>query len=540
MKQYFSPWSVWKVDMVVQAHTVEYIQTRTEEEALLLEEQLIKNYLPEYNRLLKNNSNYLWVKYTDEDFPQIQIVRKRKNDKAIYIWPKQRSRKFYTMMKYLRRIFKYRTMPRTAFSKGVLDMDFHLKLDEWRSVIHKLNKEHTQYDRRKQLATKNWIDTDISYDTRKDTYKQRLITLKKFLEWDTQNLLDTLANQIEYFASKENFERCAELKNIYEYIKEWDIQYQSVVLDTLRDGKIGWITQIQDQYVVIIIQFTKWKIIDVIRHKKDLIWLDIEQIIIELKTEFWFRNTYSKGTVTRISTRWYSMLKSSDKKELEDLYLKFLESYVSSHAFDKGSIMWEILVWLMKRYSFPKLPYHIECIDISHLSWGWISGWLSCYINGLPSKGWYRQYKIKSVEKWKSDDYASLKEIIIRRFWLEKKEIQVDDIPELFVIDGWKGQLWILESIQDEYPRFEKVLQYTHFVSLGKWKARTKKWRMSWAVEEVFWFDNWNIQSIKLVYDEIDRILLSCRDEAHRFSNRYRKKQMSQEIKIEKNPRKKS
>jgi len=83
--QYFMPGSMWKQDMLHAASSVEYIETASEQEALLLEEELIKERLPDYNRLLKYNSNYVYIRYSDEEFPKIEIVRKRKKDKAVYI-----------------------------------------------------------------------------------------------------------------------------------------------------------------------------------------------------------------------------------------------------------------------------------------------------------------------------------------------------------------------------------------------------------------------------------------------------------------------
>jgi excinuclease ABC subunit C len=71
--------------MVHHALSVQYIETATEEEALLLEEQLIKQHKPDYNRLLKHNSNYVYIRRSKEDFPKVQIVRKRRDDKATYV-----------------------------------------------------------------------------------------------------------------------------------------------------------------------------------------------------------------------------------------------------------------------------------------------------------------------------------------------------------------------------------------------------------------------------------------------------------------------
>lgn len=535
--QYFSPGSVWKVDMVHQAYQVEYIETTTEEEALLLEEQLIKQYYPEYNRLLKHNSNYVWIKYTDEDFPKVQIVRKRKSDKATYIWPKHRSRSLYNMMKYLRRVFRYRTMPATQFRTGTLDMDFHLWLDEWWSVISKLGRDkNSKNTKREEVATKNKIDMTLSYDLRREEYGNRLDAMKHFLEWDTQSMLDMIAQQITEHTALENYERCIQLRDIYTYISQRDQKYQTVVLSKQRNGVIWWISSLENYHIVVLVKFVDGKIIDVIREKSKKADKDLDQLILELETEFGMSlqsSTKSIESPHLLTSKGYIRLTKQDKTALGELHQRFLDSYITSQVFDKESVMNDLLAGLQTRYTLTNIPYHMECVDISHLSGGWISGWLSCMINGLPSKRWYRQYKIKSVKGWHSDDYQSLKEVIIRRFELEKKsKIPETDLPDLFILDGGKWQLGILRELSETYPDLLDIMSHTQFVSLGKGDARSKKWRSSGALEQVFSFDNKNdIVSQDLTYDQIDRLLIQIRDEAHRFANRYRKKQMEKELK---------
>jgi len=83
--QYFRPRSLWKQDMLNNAFDLEFIETKNELEAFYLEENMIKEHKPFYNRLLKYNSNYVYIKITNEIFPQIWITRKKINDKSIYI-----------------------------------------------------------------------------------------------------------------------------------------------------------------------------------------------------------------------------------------------------------------------------------------------------------------------------------------------------------------------------------------------------------------------------------------------------------------------
>ncbi|MFA7298697.1 MAG: hypothetical protein WC010_03575 [Candidatus Absconditabacterales bacterium] len=203
---------------------------------------------------------------------------------------------------------------------------------------------------------------------------------------------------------------------------------------------------------------------------------------------------------------------------------------------------------LQARYGLKNIPYKIECIDISHLSGGRTSGGLSCLMAGLPYKKGYRKYKIKAK---KSDDYEALQEL------LERRENSGGELPNLLIIDGGKGQLGVVKKLCKD-PKRKKIISQIDIISLGKGEARTKsnigktkKLMASLSKEELSadadggfvqpnkliteiiyrLDDKLKIHEIPMVYDQADKILLKARDEAHRFANSYRKKQMSQERK---------
>nr|WP_244831617.1 hypothetical protein [Candidatus Vampirococcus lugosii] len=96
----------------------------------------------------------------------------------------------------------------------------------------------------------------------------------------------------------------------------------------------------------------------------------------------------------------------------------------------------DILKNIQDKYFLNNYPYNIECLDISHFSGSWISGGISSMSCGILSKKNYRMYKINSIEKGKSDDYKSIKEVLIRRF-----KNSSSPWPDLFIIDGAKGQI---------------------------------------------------------------------------------------------------
>jgi excinuclease UvrABC nuclease subunit len=117
------------------------------------------------------------------------------------------------------------------------------------------------------------------------------------------------------------------------------------------------------------------------------------------------------------------------------------------------------------------------------------------------------------------------------------------NLPDVFVLDWWIGQLNVVKDLCKESSEFYKVFQQVDFVSLWKWEARRKSWIWlaskhwhEWLVwEKIYRFvdDKFNIEEIPLVYDQADRFLVKLRDEAHRFSNSYRKQQMRNELKSE-------
>ena len=101
-----------------------------------------------------------------------------------------------------------------------------------------------------------------------------------------------------------------------------------------------------------------------------------------------------------------------------------------------------------------------------------------------------------------------------------------NNYPDLFILDGWKWQLWILRELLKQ-ERFQRVYSKVDFVSLGKWVARHTWGKLKWEKEKIFKFnDSLEIQQIDLDYDQADKILVKIRDEAHRFCNAYRKEQM--------------
>ncbi len=532
VSQYFTPWSVWKQDMVAKAHRVDFIEVRTESEALYLEDNLIKTNNPEYNRLLKWDNSYVYLKITKEDFPQLFLTRMRKNDGCTYIWPKNNTWDLKKLMHYLRQIYKYRVMKSWEFKQGKLSSDVYFGLDKWRSVIAKYKDDISARD---EAIKKSWIILNKTYAEYKEEYKSIVRSISSFFEGNTKEIKKKITDDINEAISKQHFERCVNLRDILHQLDAWT-EKQHVVLDPSYTGMIVRITELQNFWVIILVKIFEWKMTDVIREKKSKEERSLNQMKASLETDFWTMSDISSwDTVTFISSS-MKKIKSSDRKQINDLMTKFLDSYIASTTFDIEDNLTQDLLWeLQKRYFLTTFPYQIECIDISHLSGSYVSGGLSCMREWLPYRPGYRHYKIKLLEDNKSNysnDFLSLQEIIVRRFWLKNKNSSIIEYPNLFILDGWKWQLNTVLELCQIFPNLQEIMKTTTFISLGKGKARKESAKSKGETEIIYYFDHHReIQAIPLIYDTADMLLTKVRDEAHRFANKYRTTRMSKEWK---------
>lgn len=125
LAQYFSPTSLRKQEMLQKAAKVEFLTVKNESEALYLEDNLIKQHQPEFNNLLKADNSYVYIKITKEDYPQIYMTRKKSNDGATYIGPKNDTIQLKKLLQYLRQILKFRGCKTTQFRQGKLCSDYY-------------------------------------------------------------------------------------------------------------------------------------------------------------------------------------------------------------------------------------------------------------------------------------------------------------------------------------------------------------------------------------------------------------------------------
>lgn len=502
--QYFSPNSVWKQDMLSKADQIDFLIVKNESEALYLEDNLIKKNKPEFNNLLKADNSYAYIKITKEDFPQIFLTRKKFNDESLYIWPKHNTIHLKKFLQYLRQILKFRGCKAKQFKQWKLCSDYYFGICKGWCNQQTMKKE-------KLTSTE---------------YKKIIKLIISFFKGNTLLVEKEIKSLIAKSIREENFERAAKLRDIYMHIQEL-VERQTVVIQKPITWYISQIKKIWKFHIYCVCNFYEGKLIDVIRGKESTDDMDKDELEKSLEREFiphisvllWEGGGPQSGGGFKLS--------KSNRKEINALMENFFDSYIISTSFEQENLNNDLLKQLQSRYHLKQFPYRIECIDISHLSWWWTSGGLSCFTEGLKNPKGYRRYKIKASAK--SDDYAALQEVIERR-------TKTWNLPDLFILDGGKWQLGVIKKLYQN-DKLKKIFDQTDIVSLGKWEARKKGniWKKNKdgkIGEKIYYFDNqMKIKSENLVYDQADKILTKARDEAHRFANSYRKAQMRNEFK---------
>ncbi len=536
--QYFSPNSLRKQEMLEKADKVDFLIVKNESEALYLEDNMIKQHQPEYNNLLKADNSYVYIKITKESFPQIFLTRKKINDNALYIGPKNDTIQLKKFLQYMRQIVKFRGCKTAQFKQGKLCSDYYFWLCHGRCKLAKGPKTS---------LIKEVPNEGEAEDLKKD-YKDIITIITSFFKGNTKPIEQEIYHQIEEAIIHENFERAAQLRDIYQSL-QWFVEKQNVVLPAKKDGYLALVKTIGTQYIYTVLVFTKGKLMDVITSKEQHSDIEEDSLYLAIQRAFGESVMKKNKNESQIISKSFAKIGKIISKELWKLGENFLDSYIISQSLQEESTMInDMFKTLQTRYRLKNVPYRIECIDISHLS-GWrTSGWLSCLMAWLPYKKWYRRYKIKAK---KSDDYEALQEL------LERRQNSWWELPNLLIIDGGKGQLGVVKKLCKD-PKRKKIVSQIDIISLGKWEARkksniwkTKKLMASLSKEEVSadadgefvrpnkliteiiyrLDDKLKIHEVPMVYDQADKMFLKARDEAHRFANAYRKKQMSQEFK---------
>ena len=507
-KQHESP----KTNILVsQIEKLEYIITDSEVEALILESHLIKQHKPKYNILLKDDKKYPYFLITDEDFPRIQVVRKKNlnPDKGRFYGPYTDVGAMYATLDFLKRLFPLKQCKTPKFT----------------------NRPCLYYHIGKCLAPCQGKVTPEEY--------QKLIQqIELFLSGKQSELLKQIQTQMLKYAESEQFEKAAKMRDSYLDLQK-TLERQKVVYENTKLNEDIIAVIYEDGILAIVIMMIReGRLID----KKDFTYF-VDNVD---KTEYF--ETFFRDYYTNLKLEFPDRIISKDleevgEKELYQDWLKILSGKKVTISYGKGKYkeLYELALknatnllenaklkkmaqirddfnevgsYLAEKLQLTNFPNRIECYDISHIQGTNTVASMVVFQNGLPKKTAYRKFKIKSTEG-KPDDFLSMKEVLSRR--LSRLGEPKWEKPDLIIIDGGKGQLSSVMQIVEEMG-IKVGKGGIDFVSLAK------------REEEVFLPNQ--TDSILLPRDSNALYLIQrIRDEAHRFAITFHRDLRSKKLK---------
>jgi excinuclease ABC subunit C len=499
--------------MVKQVTEIEFIVTDTETEALALEANLVKQHQPYFNVLLKDDKKYPYVCITwSEDYPRIFITRKRQigKEKDKFYGPYTDSRLLREILRLCKRIFPLRQRPQPLFKdRPCLNYD----LGRCPGVCQKLISP--------------------------EEYRKTVQKVAMVFQGRSQELIDILTEQMQKSAEALNFESAARIRDQIAGLKSLTAdQKVSLSDDTVSRDAIALFCD-EQLACIQLFQIRAGQLVGRLAFVADahaepgaILQRVLEEHYqtadsVEIPTEILVQHELPDGEIladvlTQRKGRKVTILTPQRQVKAELIEMVERNAQYELQRMQKLSDRNQQAIQdLAAILDLPDLPHRIEGYDISHIQGSNAVASQVVFIDGLPAKQHYRHYKIKNptVTTGHSDDFASLAEVIQRRFRKYIEDPQLSrvgnpDWPDLIMIDGGKGQLSSVVAVLQEM----NLLEDLRVISLAKQR------------EEIFLPG----ESQPLETDAEQpgvQLLRRLRDEAHRFAVSFHRQQRSDKLK---------
>ena len=424
--------------LVSKIKDISYTVVNTEEDALLLENALIKKYNPHYNVLLKDGKTYPSIIVTNELFPRIFQTRHIDKRLGTYYGPFPHLSSMHNILELIKRAFKPRPCRQSITQEGIQNGKYKACLE-----YHIHNCEGCCFGKQ----------------TRED-YLENIRQAKEVLKGNTRELSEWLYKRMMAQAQLLKFEEAEDLKKRYIMLQEF-VSKSEVVSHSITDvdvftivddaqNKNAYINYIHVKNGTINQSFTY-------EYKRKLEETDQDlliQAILEIRERF---NSTAKEIIVPFNMEWklkdadFFVPQRGDKKHL----LELSEMNGKQYRFDRlkqteklnpEQKQTRLMKELQQKLGLTKLPYHIECFDNSNISGTDAVAGCVVYKGMKPSRKDYRKYNIKTVTG--PDDYASMQEVVRRRY---SRMIEENiPLPDLIITDGGKGQMDVVKEVIDE------------------------------------------------------------------------------------------
>ncbi|MEM6319887.1 MAG: excinuclease ABC subunit UvrC [Bacteroidota bacterium] len=483
--------------LVKNADRFEYTMVETEQDALLLENTLIKKYQPRYNVMLKDGKSYAYICIKNERFPRVFFTRRVIRDGSTYFGPYTSKYRINIILELIKSLFPLRTC------------NLHLSQS---------NIEKNKFKVCLEYHIKNCMGPCEGHED-EATYNEKVNQVKNILKGNFGAVKQHFKAVMQQHAENLEFEKAQQLKEKLTAFE--DYQGKSTVVSTsIRDLDVFYIATDEKRAYVNFLKVVNGAImnthtLELMKNLDD----DEEKLLVyaidDLRKKF---NSITREVVLPYEVNLLedgidiTVPKIGDKKKLLDLAEKNVKYFLLQQRkqeiakIKKETSAERILKTMKEDLQMDELPYHIECFDNSNMQGSFPVSSCVVFKNAKPSKKDYRHFNIKTVEG--PNDFASMEEVVYRRYSRLVKEEK--PLPNLVIIDGGKGQLSATMKIMRALGLENKIT----IIGIAK------------RLEEIFFPDD----PIPLYINkksETLKVIQHARNEAHRFAITFHRNQRS-------------
>ena len=469
---------------------IRYIVVNSEEDALLLENNLIKKYKPRYNVLLKDDKTYPSICVQNEYFPRVFKTRRIIRNGSSYYGPYSHSPSMHAVLDLIKHLYPLRTCNLNLSPENIRAGKFNVCLE---------------------YHIKNCAGPCIGLQSQEE-YLKNIAEIKEILKWNTQEISRLLYQRMQDLAAEMKFEEAQKVKEKYALIENYRSKSEVVssvlhnidVFSIEEDGeKSAFINYLHITNGAINQAFTfeyKKKLNET---KEELLTLGI----IEMRERY---KSASREIIVpfdieiELNDVTFTIPQRGDKKKLLELSLLNVKQYKADRMKQAEKLNPEqrsmrLMKEIQQELHLDRLPMQIECFDNSNIQGTDAVAACVVFKKAKPSKSDYRKYNIKTVVG--ADDYASMKEVVRRRY--QRAIEEESPLPDLIITDGGKGQMEVVRQVMEELQLDIPIAGL----------AKDRKHRTS---EVLFGFPPQTI-GIKQ-HSPLFRLLEQIQDEVHRFA----------------------
>ncbi len=416
---------------------IRYIVVNSEEDALLLENNLIKKYKPRYNVLLKDDKTYPSICVQNEYFPRVFKTRRIIRNGSSYFGPYSHYPSMNGLLELIKQLYPIRTCHLNLSPENISAGKFNVCLE---------------------YHIKNCAGPCIGLQSQED-YMKNITQVKEILKGNTQEVSKALLQQMQELAAELKFEEAQKIKQKYDLIENYRAKSE-VVSNILHNIDVFSIADDENSAYINYLHITNGCINQAFtfEYKKRLNETKEELLslgIVEMRERY---KSLSKEIIVpfeldiELKDVVFTVPQRGDKKKLLELSLLNVKQYKVDRLKQAEKLNPEqrsvrLMKEIQKELHLDKMPNHIECFDNSNIQGSDAVAACVVFKKAKPSKKDYRKYNIKTVEG--PDDYASMKEVVRRRY--QRAIDEQAPLPDLIITDGGKGQMEVVrEVVEDE------------------------------------------------------------------------------------------